>query len=427
MDAKRLLLSFAAAASLAAPGVQLKAGFARVDATPPFGVALVGHGNKRLANAVLDPLYISCIAFYDGKNKALMFTMDDLGLNNMVIDKIAKMLTAKTRIPRDNLYFHSTHTHCGPASWTHSTMLDEAENNKIKEHILETCKRYMAVSKKALADLRPATVETESTQCPGLSFCRRWHMKDGTSETNIDPRNPNAIGPADTPDDTVRVVRLRRADAPDIGIINFGTHPDTVTNTTVYSADWPGVVRKTFEAALEGEAVCFFMNAAQGDMNHFNPDPPRGWRIMREKRKHDTRIFMGRAIAGAALRVWDVCEPVEPGYIRGMYKIYTFPGKPPNPKEWMPLTTLAISDELVFAGFACEPYVALGRAVKSRSHAKHTVITCLTNGGYGYVGPAAEASRGGYESGMTTLGPAAGDMAIEFMLKQIDETLAKKP
>ena len=37
---------------------EFKAGFARVDATPPLGIPIVGYFHKRVADGVLDPLYI---------------------------------------------------------------------------------------------------------------------------------------------------------------------------------------------------------------------------------------------------------------------------------------------------------------------------------------------------------------------------------
>ena len=44
----------------------LKAGFGRIDITPPLGVSVQGYYEKRLADGILDPLYATAVAFEDG-------------------------------------------------------------------------------------------------------------------------------------------------------------------------------------------------------------------------------------------------------------------------------------------------------------------------------------------------------------------------
>jgi len=61
---------------------EFKAGFARVDATPPLGIPIVGYFHKRIADGVLDPLYLDCVAVSDGTNNALIYCVSSLGLGN---------------------------------------------------------------------------------------------------------------------------------------------------------------------------------------------------------------------------------------------------------------------------------------------------------------------------------------------------------
>ena len=56
----------------------LKAGFARVDMTPPLGTPLAGYYSQRLAQDVLDPLSLNAIAFSDGESTAVLITADML-------------------------------------------------------------------------------------------------------------------------------------------------------------------------------------------------------------------------------------------------------------------------------------------------------------------------------------------------------------
>ena len=53
---KTILLACALVAGAAC--AEFKAGFARIEATPPLGIPLVGYFSHRVSDGVLDPLYI---------------------------------------------------------------------------------------------------------------------------------------------------------------------------------------------------------------------------------------------------------------------------------------------------------------------------------------------------------------------------------
>jgi hypothetical protein len=48
---------------------KIKAGFAKVDITPPLGVAMQGYFSKREASGILDPLYASGLALISDAGK----------------------------------------------------------------------------------------------------------------------------------------------------------------------------------------------------------------------------------------------------------------------------------------------------------------------------------------------------------------------
>jgi hypothetical protein len=55
-------------------------GFARLDMTPPLGVHLGGYFNVRIADGVLDPLYVNAVAFGEGEKKAVLIVCDLLSI-----------------------------------------------------------------------------------------------------------------------------------------------------------------------------------------------------------------------------------------------------------------------------------------------------------------------------------------------------------
>ena len=59
----------------------LKAGFARLDITPPFGNPLAGYFTKRSLSGILDPIEINAVAVSDGENTALLMAVDFIGVD----------------------------------------------------------------------------------------------------------------------------------------------------------------------------------------------------------------------------------------------------------------------------------------------------------------------------------------------------------
>ena len=223
--------------SLAAPllRAEFSAGFARLDITPPPGLPMPGHFHKRIADGVLDPLCVECIAVSDGTNDALIYSVDDLQLPGPFFEKAFPAITAATGVPRDRIYVHSTHTHTGVSS-----MLGEKvapENQPIVAHTELRITKLADAGRAALSNRAPATIAIGQTECKGISFIRRYRMKDGSVRTNPGQTNPDVAAALGTPDESLRVVRFKRKSAPDIAIVNFGTHPDSIGGTK-YSADW---------------------------------------------------------------------------------------------------------------------------------------------------------------------------------------------
>ncbi|MBQ6338355.1 MAG: hypothetical protein IJI36_04340 [Kiritimatiellae bacterium] len=453
-----LALAFGAGAVFA----EFSAGFARVDVTPPLGIPLVGYFSHRVSDGVLDPLYIDCVAVSDSTNSALVYCVDDLHLTNPFMTKAFAAITAATSIPRDRIYVHATHTHTGPADWPRPGFSKE-ENRLVALFADVRIAKLADAGRLALADMAPARIGIAKTVCRNISFIRRYRMKDGSVRTNPGILNPNVKEPLGTPDETLQFVRFRRTGAPDIAIVNFGVHPDTIGGTK-YSADWPGVVRCTFESAVGDGVKCLFLNGAQGDVNHHYRFPPPGRAALNDARKTQPKaiaLHMGRAVAGAALSVWDVCEEIPAGPIRGLVASHPMPANLPTADEikWVEMfdegrkkeiplgrmeimtltspgsrvrrlkngpdhfdilvSSLAIGDGLAFAGVPCEPFVDIGRAVKGRSPFRMTVFTCLTNGSEGYIPSTKSHSEGGYEALSSRFAAPTGDRLADAQVGQL--------
>jgi len=416
----------------------LKVGFGRVDVTPPLGTGLTGYPNERLADGILDPLEANAVAFSDGEKSAVVISIDIINLRayfGLYREEIAKA----TGLDKDAVFLACTHTHTGPGlggKWVYGQIAENRDQMSLYGNFLGT--RLADAAKIALNDLAPAKLAIGRSEAKNISFIRRYRMKDGKVRTNPGRGNPDIAGPIGSPDEEVQLIRIDREGRDAIALVNFQCHPDTIGGTKI-SADWPRVVRDTFERAIDG-VKCVLINGAQGDTNHICTDKdhkgPRGKIVY---------WHMGRVVAGAALGIWDSCRPVAAGKVGfgiAMARVATNRAKPEELAEAhrlmnlfnankkdpaipgagmervtniaearrmvslekgpdvfeFPLSAVTVGDAIAFVGFPGEPFTAYGVAVKKGSPYKMTVPACIVNGNFGYL-PVDESFReGGYEA-----------------------------
>ena len=67
---------------------EFKAGFARMDITPPLGTPISGYYHRRVSDGILDPLYARCLAVSDGETRALVLSIDNLHLYDKTFEDV---------------------------------------------------------------------------------------------------------------------------------------------------------------------------------------------------------------------------------------------------------------------------------------------------------------------------------------------------
>lgn len=325
-----ILLTFAAVCAATVPAAEFRAGFARVDITPPLGTYMPGYYQIRRATEVLDPLEINMVAFSDGKETALVAQFDTEALSDVTADLMRDAIVKATGVKRDAILLHASHTHdggqlaykatCGSMAVTEGKW-DEKFNATDRVYLDFCVTRAADAAVNAIRDLKSAALSIGRSRAERISFGRRYLMKNGKVQTNPGTNNPDIVKPVGTADDEVQVVRIDRKGGKPIAIINFQTHPDVVGGTTI-TADWPGLTRTVFEAATFGGTLCMVLNGTQGDVNHCNvlPKPGELNGLKRDfdavDRGYEHAKHMANVLAAAALKVWLKCESVEAGDVR---------------------------------------------------------------------------------------------------------------
>jgi len=443
---------------LAAERIKMKTGFARVCITPPMGVSISGYYEPRTVKGVLDDLYLSAVAFDDGKRKALIVAADVLMLSYAQCNEYKAAISAATDVCRDAIFINCSHTHTGP--YLNGERFGDEE--VCPEYVSEFEEKIVAVCKDAFVDMRESDTSVGVGYAKGISFVRRFRMKTGGAATNPGIDNPDVAEALGVPNEEVKLLRIDRAGGEGIVIVSFGTHADTVGGELV-SADWPGFVRSTLEGALEG-VKCVFLTACQGDVNHINPRPterdrrgldydtfdgvPRGY----EHAKH-----MGRTVAAAVLSEYGKARPIRTDKISFDTLEIAIPANSENgrygealeikrlhaegrdnelPYEKMELTTVVAEayrivelydgpgefrfvlsglciGEAVFLGIPGECFVDIGRRIEAESSFDTTLVCCLTNGGETYFPTSSAYDEGGYEARSSRLKKGGDGIVVE--------------
>ena len=437
----------------------LKAGFARIDITPPLGVNIVGYPNVRIADGILDPLLATAVAVSDDDTTAVMMSVDVIGIDQEGTASIREAIEKELGISREAIYIACTHTHLGPAACKKYDSWREDVGGAIY-------KKLVGLAKMAVDDLKPAEMFVNSAETPtDISFIRRFKMKDGSTKTNPGVNNPDILHPIGEPDKRVALVTFKRKNAPEIALINFQVHPDVIHGEK-YSADYPHFVRKTYEAAVEN-SLCMYINGAQGDTNHCNVNAPEGAPILYELSEH-----MGRVIAGVAMglratakkiksvpvnavnktivveynkakseeeleearlisKLWDEGRIAE--YTDATGQVLTtivFSAKNkikmaelPETKE-LYVSGLAIGD-FAIVGFPGEPFTEIGRQSKNSSKFEMTFASCCTNGYEGYYPMESAYAEGGYEAGTARYKKGVAEELISAATKILQDLYDK--
>src|SRR5688572_25783753 len=249
---------------LATPAVaaDLHVGAAATAITPPEGTPLAGYYSQRGTKTVLDDIYAKAIVLRAGDTRAALVVCDLISLPRHVVTEARRQIEAATGIPGGHVMLSATHTHTGPALFRESA-LDELVGatsdlgRRYTEKLPELIARSVARANQKLAPARAAAAVGKEE---GISFNRRFHMKDGTVSWNPAKRHPGIVRPAGPIDPDVGVVYFDTPkNAPVATYVNFALHPDTVGGEGV-SADYPGVLATALAGFRGPDMVTMFAN-----------------------------------------------------------------------------------------------------------------------------------------------------------------------
>ncbi|MBI2422647.1 MAG: hypothetical protein HYV27_07440 [Candidatus Hydrogenedentes bacterium] len=254
MNVSHKFLGAALAAALLFPAAwasaEFKVGFAKVDVTPQAPVPMWGYGARHdlLSQGTRDPLYAKALVIESGGEKLALIGLD-LGRSpgDPEYGRICEAVKAQAGVA--HVMMSGSHTHHGPVL----ELKDEPGKGQGKfdaavAYRSELEKKLIAVIVEAAGKTQLATVGWSSKE---VDMNRNRHAK-----VEPKPRDPE-----------LSVIRFNStAGKPLAVLVNFSAHPTMLDGSDLrFSAEYPGVMMNTVEAALGTN--CFFMQGAAGDMS----------------------------------------------------------------------------------------------------------------------------------------------------------------
>ena len=232
-------------------------GYARTDITPDSELGIYNGTGK----STHDPLQFTCTAVSDGKNVALLCSLDIKNITVELTKSFTDRITKEFDIPADHVVLNVTHTHSAPNSTFSSTPALKWKVKMLNQAVIAI--------EDALRDLdlvEGAYVGTGTTE--GITFVRRYLMPDGSYQTNA---GSTAVAHESEADNEMRTVRIDRKNKKDVLMVNYQTHYGSATSMykNQYSADFIHVFREEAEAKWDCHFV--YHSGASGNLNFNSP------------------------------------------------------------------------------------------------------------------------------------------------------------
>lgn len=425
---------------------ELKVGYASVNINPPLGIGIYGYYIPRFAKGFLDDLEAEALTVSLGGKTIVLLAVDNGGIDSDIVRNYCKYIEKDTGIPKENIFISASHTHTGPLLKT--TDMFEADGEPIGNYARFLGERLIDAVKLSLADMKNAQIGYAVGTAPEkVAYIRRYKMKDGTTMTCPPIDDPNIDHPIGELDHRVNVLRFDRNGAESIVLVNYGLHADTIGGEMI-SSDWPGWMRETIEKALDG-TKCMFFSGAEGDVGSTNVHPSGGdmndtlISFDNEMKSPGMARFVGRALAGTVLQVYDKVNYIEVDKIDVLHKTAIIPANVPLAEELplahkykelhdagrdedipysaMELTTVVAEalrmckmedgpenfnldligiriGEVALIGIPGEPFTDIGVGIKETEGYSMIMPCALTNGNEGYFPMKSAYDEGGYEA-----------------------------
>ena len=279
----------------------LKAGAVAFDITPPVGIPLAGSFNERIATDIDDPLHARAVVLEDAAGpvgRVAIVSCDLVCMPGETVRATRELVAQAGSVPPERVLIAATHTHTAPAP---TGLLG---TRRADEYMDALPNRIATAIGMAASRLRPARAAWGTGREAGVSFNRRFRMRDGTVRMNPGRGNPDMIEPAGPIDPELGVLWIEgEAGAPIAAIASFVLHYVGTDNARHVSADYFGAYARWLQRIFGRKIVPVLLNGTSGDINNVDVHDPHqlGGKAQAER--------VAGVLAGETLRVVQRLRP----------------------------------------------------------------------------------------------------------------------
>ena len=436
---------------------KLQIGFGRASIMPSGVVHLAGgDAAKRRSTWAKDTLYVTCVAFQQGAQKILVYTMDLITADSANSGAAKTAVSQATGLPEENILINATHTH--------ASVSIRSEWEGVEEYRALFRASMVQAAQDALADLAPATVYYGSIMTERMTFVRHYKLSDGSyAGANFGNfKNGEVVGHSSDADGQLQVIKFAREGKKDVVMTSFGAHGTFASTADTYiSADFPSPTREYIEANSDC-LVAHFIAAAGNQV-------PSS-RIKTEERfdREQYREY-GAALGQYALDAMNNMTKLEEAPLKLLTRTVTYPANKeklhllPNVDEVVAKAkelgnihkeTVALAREKGFSsyfeaiairgrstapdtrdvclrtmtigrlGFIFAPYEMFGTQgmyVKENSPCDMTFVVSCSEGSKGYLPSRLGIQIGCYESCVTQFAPGTAEKLAEDFVSMLND------
>ncbi len=419
------------------------AGAAQTDITPPLGTIINGEFVAFYAHTIHDLLYSKALVLQDDKNTLAIVMVDICAMDKEFIHEVKAIIKDAVDIAPENIMIAATHTHYGgsildllggPCDLPYRKNL----GRKIVQSVLD--------AKRAL---QPARIGFAAVDVPEHVVCRRYFMKDGynavnpvTGELDIIKTNP-AGGEkyidkrASEIDPQLTAIAVQSLNGNWISVLaNYSMHYVGDCSNGTVTADYFGVFARHLAANLKTDEkfVAMLSNGTSGEANIWDFLQPNRY----PTEAHQKKELIGGDLARKLTEQLDDIEWKTDFVLSGALQFVTLGVRKPSFEEVeaakkivaeteyrlinpeasameriyareqvflneypdevsFPIQVLRMGD-ITIGGLGAEFFAETGLALKSQPDNKKYFTITMANGYIGYIPPAHEIEKGGYET-----------------------------
>jgi len=423
---------------------QFRAGVAQVDVTPSLGTVINGEFTCRYANRIADQLHAKALYLQNGATQVLIVLVDICLMKKEFLDQVKQQIFERTGIAPGAQLLASTHTHSGGSV---ADLLMCHEDFMYKSWLPS---RIVEAAVLAKAATKPARIAWGKVNKREHMRCRRYQMDESYQAENpvtgnLDQVKTNpfgsehlVLGATTTPDPSLGYLAIQDVDGNWMGILaNYCLHYVGDCERGTITADYFGYFTRALAENLGNPEgfVGIMSNGTSGEINIWNFE---GEDIY-PSAHHEKSKFIGSDLASAVCKnlselVWEeepdldvLYQELDVNYRKPTsvelnrakaivqqtdYENITF-GTPlffeqvyareqvllsqyPDTHRF-PIQSIKIGSGKI-GGLGGEFFTETGISLKQELAGTPYFTICFANDYVGYVPPAAELERGGYET-----------------------------